>query len=187
MVSTRAPSSKSSRPFNNHLVTVPKAPVTIGIIVTFMFYTSFRILSILLWSSRTAKCTTLQVLSFSCWLLLGLVVWPSLGDLFVCQNPTGVCTNASGILKYKRILQDRFWVVHMPFVCMVKFNFLLKIPSWSPFSPSRVKSYTLSLLVSHIRLICDWSFRLYHCITYNCCLLCLIYSFFDMVGAYGVV
>ena len=37
MVSTRLPTSKSSRPFSKPLVTVPKAPITIGIIVTFMF------------------------------------------------------------------------------------------------------------------------------------------------------
>ena len=47
----------TSSPFNNPLVTVPKAPVTIGIIVTFMFlffliplqgtYPSFHILSFL--------------------------------------------------------------------------------------------------------------------------------------------
>ena len=36
MVSTRPPTSKSSSPFNNPLVTIPKAPITIGIIVTFM-------------------------------------------------------------------------------------------------------------------------------------------------------
>ena len=53
MVSTRSPTSKSPRPFNNPLVTVPKAPITIGIIVTFMFqqgrgtYLSFHILLIL--------------------------------------------------------------------------------------------------------------------------------------------
>ena len=38
MVSTLPLISKSSIPFNNPLVTVPKAPITIGIIVTFMFY-----------------------------------------------------------------------------------------------------------------------------------------------------
>ena len=43
MVATRPPTSKSSRPFNNHLVTVPKASITIGIIVTFIFH-SFSIL-----------------------------------------------------------------------------------------------------------------------------------------------
>ena len=34
--------SKSSSPFNNPLVTVPKAPITIGIIVTFMFHSLFN-------------------------------------------------------------------------------------------------------------------------------------------------
>ena len=42
MVSTRSPTSKSSRPFNNPLVAVPKAPITIGIIVTFMFHSFFQ-------------------------------------------------------------------------------------------------------------------------------------------------
>ena len=59
IVSSRPPTSTSSRPFNNYLVTVSKAPITIGIIVTFMFhsfsilwqgwgtYSSFHILSVL--------------------------------------------------------------------------------------------------------------------------------------------
>ena len=42
-VSTRPPTSKSYRPFNNPLVIVPKAPITIGTIVTFVFH-SFKIL-----------------------------------------------------------------------------------------------------------------------------------------------
>ena len=45
MVSTRPPTSKSSSPFSNPLVTVPKAPITIAIIVTCMFqsfYNSFE-------------------------------------------------------------------------------------------------------------------------------------------------
>ena len=42
MVSTRPPTTKSSRPLNNPLVTVPKAPITIGIIVTFMFHSFFQ-------------------------------------------------------------------------------------------------------------------------------------------------
>ena len=36
IVSIRPPTSKPSSPFNNPLVTVPKAPITIGIIVNFM-------------------------------------------------------------------------------------------------------------------------------------------------------
>ena len=38
MVSTRPVISKFSSPFNNPLVTAAKAAITIGIIVTFMFY-----------------------------------------------------------------------------------------------------------------------------------------------------
>ena len=45
MVSTRPPTSKFSRPFNNPLVTVTKAPITTGIIVTFMFHSFFNSLA----------------------------------------------------------------------------------------------------------------------------------------------
>ena len=77
MVSTRLRTSKFSSPFNNPLVTVPKAPITIGIIVTFMFHSFFNSLarsryffffshssSFILWSAGTAKSTILQVLFF---------------------------------------------------------------------------------------------------------------------------
>ena len=73
MVSTRLPSSKSSRTSNNPLVTVPKAQITIVIIVTFMFHSFFNSLarsmylslfshsfSFILWSAGTAKSTVLQ-------------------------------------------------------------------------------------------------------------------------------
>ena len=42
MVSTHPSTSTSSWSFNNPLVTVPKAPITIGIIVTFMFHSFFQ-------------------------------------------------------------------------------------------------------------------------------------------------
>ena len=45
MVSSQPPTSKSSRPFNNPLVTVLKAPVTISIIVTFIFHSFFNSLT----------------------------------------------------------------------------------------------------------------------------------------------
>ena len=45
MVSTRPPTSKSSSPFSNPLVTLPKAPITIGTIVTFMFHSFFNSLA----------------------------------------------------------------------------------------------------------------------------------------------
>ena len=42
MVSTCLPTSKSSSPFSNPFVTVPKAPISIGTIVTFMFHSFFN-------------------------------------------------------------------------------------------------------------------------------------------------
>ena len=75
IVSTRPPTSKSSRPFNNHLVIVPKAPITTGTIVTFMYHSFFNSLSrtrylsffslsfrFILWSAGTAKSTILQIM-----------------------------------------------------------------------------------------------------------------------------
>ena len=76
MVFTHPPTFKSSSPFSNPLVTVPNVPITISIIVTFMFhffnylarwrYLSFFSLSFsfILWSVRTAKSTILLVLFF---------------------------------------------------------------------------------------------------------------------------
>ena len=74
MVSPRQPTSKSPRPFNNPLVTVLKAPITIGIIVNFMFHSFFNSLaksrylslfshsfSFILWSAGTAKPAILLV------------------------------------------------------------------------------------------------------------------------------
>ena len=82
MVSSRPPTSKSSRPFNNPLVTVPNAPITIGIIVTIMFHSFFNSIassrylslfshsfSFILWSAGTAKSTILLLL------LLSLSFW----------------------------------------------------------------------------------------------------------------
>ena len=75
MVSTRPPTSKSSTPFNNPSVTVPKIPITISIIVALMFHSFFNSLarsrylsffshffSFTQWSAGTAKSTILQIL-----------------------------------------------------------------------------------------------------------------------------
>ena len=77
IVSTRLPTSKSSRPFNNPLVILPNAPITFGTIVTFMFHSFFNSLArsrylsffslsfrFILWSAGTAKSTILQILFF---------------------------------------------------------------------------------------------------------------------------
>ena len=77
MVSKRPPTSKSSSPFNDPLVTVLKSPITTGIIVAVMFHNFFNSLvrsrylylfshsfNFILWSAGTAKSTILQVLFF---------------------------------------------------------------------------------------------------------------------------
>ena len=100
IVSTRPSTSKSSRPFHNPLVIVPKAPITIGTIVTFMFHSFFNSqarsrylsfshsFSFILWSARTTVDNFANFFFFK--LLLSLVFWPRLGDPCVCQSPIGV-------------------------------------------------------------------------------------------------
>ena len=77
IVSTRPLTFKSSRPYNNPLVIVPKAPITIGTTVTFMFHSFFNSLarsrylsffslsfSFILWSAGSAKSIILQIIVF---------------------------------------------------------------------------------------------------------------------------
>ena len=98
MVSTRPPTSKSSSPFSNPLVTVPNAPITIGIIVTCIFHSFFSSLprsryisffshsfSFILWSAGTcgfftpvfANCLSLE----SEWQQFFLIILCFLADL----------------------------------------------------------------------------------------------------------
>ena len=94
MVSTRPPSSESSSLFSNPLATVPNVPITVGITVTFMFhiflnslasrstYPSFYILSVLFCGQPGEQSRQFCKFSSFCWLFLGLVFWPKLGDPF---------------------------------------------------------------------------------------------------------
>ena len=103
IVSTRLPTSRSSSPFSNPLITVPNVPITIGIIFTFMFHRFFQFpgkfeVLILLFTffqfysmvSRDSKVDYFAYSLFFCWLLLGLVFWPWVGDPCVGQSPIGV-------------------------------------------------------------------------------------------------
>ena len=89
-----------SRPFSNPLITVPKAPITIGTIVTFMFHSFFNSLarsrylsffshffSFILWSARTVKSTLLQILFF----LLLIIIKSG----FLAENRRSVCMSKS--------------------------------------------------------------------------------------------
>ena len=103
MVFTRPSTSKSSSPFSNCLVTEPKAPITIGTIIRFMFHSFFNSLarsrylfffsdsfSFIQSLAGTTKSTILQMFFFFGWLILGLVFWPRLRDPCVCQSHIGV-------------------------------------------------------------------------------------------------
>ena len=102
MVSTRPPTSKSSSPFNNPLFTVPKAPITIGIIVNCMFHSFFHSLArswylsvfshsfiFIQWSAGTANLTILKILCFLL-IIIRSGLFPRLDDPCVCQSPIGV-------------------------------------------------------------------------------------------------
>ena len=84
-------------------------------------YLSFCSLSVLLGRlpGRQSPLFSRFAFFFLCWLSLRLVVWPGLGDPFVSQIPE----------KFVRLIfRDIFLVVHIPFVNMVKFQFLAQFP-----------------------------------------------------------
>ena len=65
-----------------------------------------------------AKFTIRQILSFyfsGSWLSQSVVVWSRLGDKFYPKIPDNIV---------HLILQDLFWIVHLPRVRIVKFKFL---------------------------------------------------------------
>ena len=123
MVSTRPPTSKSSSPFNNPLVTVPKAPIKIGMIVSvfhnffnslarsrYLFFFSLSF-SFTLWPAGTAKSTILQVLFFLLIILrsglLAEIRWSvcmsSLIGVYVCHSPGQMLGCAYTICLYGQI------------------------------------------------------------------------------------
>ena len=82
-------------------------------------YLSLLSLSFTLWSAETARPIIRLVLFCCCWESLGQVVWPRLGVPFVSQNPREFCA-----FHYP----GRIPIFHLPFVRMVKFQFLVQFP-----------------------------------------------------------
>ena len=118
MVSTRPPTSKSSRPFNNPLVTVPKAPITIGIIVTFMFHSFFNSL---------ARSRYLSLFSHSFSFILWSAgqysriwtVWSQLPDFFSLLSIRLLISVSKHFLKYvyfQKLLTSREWQYRIKFL-----------------------------------------------------------------------
>ena len=118
MVSTRPPTSKSSSPFSNPLVTVPNAPITVSIIVTFMFHSFFNSLArsrylsffslsfnFILWSAWTAKSTILHI-PFFLLIIIGKYAREMYGMLQTAFRPS--CMNRTSVFEWhKRFKEGR--------------------------------------------------------------------------------
>ena len=137
MVSSYPLISKPSSHSTNPLVTVPNAPITTGLTVTFMIFFSSLARSMYLSlfslpfiftlaSTGTAKSPNRQVIY--CFVDYHQV-WLSGWDLVICSYlkilKNFVCP----------ILQDGFRIVHIPLVRMVKFKFLARFPGDHPAHP----------------------------------------------------
>ena len=127
MVSTRPVIYKSSSPFYNHLVTISRVPITIGTNVTFFrFHSKVQVLSLLFtfFQSYSVVSRESKVHNFASSLFLHLIIIRSGRQAKIRRS---VC-----MLKSHRslcfILLDRFWVVDIPFVPMVKFKCLAQLP-----------------------------------------------------------
>ena len=139
--STRPVISKSSSPCANSLVTLPSAPITIGITVTFMFHSFFNSLarsrysslfshsfSFTQWSAGTAKYTNLQVLFFLL-IIIRSFVWLIFAVPFVCQKPRGVCASRSS----GEMLACAYTICSSG-----RIEISCTVPCGSPFPPSRI-------------------------------------------------
>ena len=173
MVSTCLVIFKSYCPCINPLVTVLRAPIPIGIIVTFMLHSFFISLAWLmysslfshsfnftLWSAGTATFPIRQLLRLFIFLFfirsgrLAEIRWSvciskSLRSL--CHSPGQMLGCVYTICSYGQTSTS------------------CTIPDESPCQLCHAKSYTLSVLICCIRLLCHWSFRLHHHIIYICC------------------
>ena len=112
MVSTCPSTSKSSSPFSNPLVTVPNAPITIGIIFTCMFHSFFNSLARLMvfhWSLSDSKSLRVSTTLFSILTdLNNAEIWMMSTRPLIFQAPQsfyhsfGDCTQNTNYNWYKR-------------------------------------------------------------------------------------
>ena len=120
-VSTRPVISKSSRPWG---------PITIGIIVTFMFHSFFNSLArsnyltlfshpfnLTLWSAGTSKFPFLQIISFLLIIIRPSRLVKSRWSVWMSKSQRSLCVS----------FQDRFWYVHIAFVRIVTLQFLAQL------------------------------------------------------------
>ena len=159
MVSAHPLISQSSSLFTNSLVTVPSAPNTIGVTVTFIFYRFFSFLPKIIYfiltllSAGTAKSIIRQVLFF-CYVSLGLVVCLRLGDPFVSRNPWEffVSHSPGWILDYAYTICLYYYYYHYLFIRVFRISL-----SWWSFTIAWV---TASLLKSPGLFSVFWPFSI---------------------------
>ena len=119
-------------PLSFLLVTVPRAPITIAITITIMFYSFFIFLQ------GPGIYLSLRFFFFQFYYVVrrDSKVYNSASTLFLLLfniikfiRLAKICLYLKILENFVRlILQDRFWVVHLLFVHMVKFQFLAQFP-----------------------------------------------------------
>ena len=179
IVSTRHPTSKSSRPFNNPLVIVPKAPITIGTIVTFMFHSFFNSLArskylsffslsfrFILWSVGTAKSTILQIFFFLLIIRFGLLARIR-GSVCMLKSYRSLCVSFS---------MTGAWLYIYHLLVWSNFNFL-HISQWITLptqSCLALYSFCANLLHSLIMWLIVLSLSPHSLHLLFCCVLCIL-------------
>ena len=133
---------KSSSPCINPLVTVPSAPITIGITITFMLHSFYSSLAKLRYLSLFSLSFSFTLFSkfFFLKLSLGLIIWPKLNHSFVSKSQRILCISFSS-------MDSEVCIYHL----FVWSNFnLLHNSLWITFS---TQSYTLFELIYCIHLL----------------------------------
>ena len=136
-------------PCTSPLVTVPKAPITTNINVTFMFHSFFQFPSkfevfiplFIFFQFFSVVSRDSKFHNFASSLFLLIIIRSSR----LAEIKWSVCMSKSR-RSLCVILQDRCWVVHRPFVHMVKFKFLAQFPV-DYFSHSIVSSFIFGNLL----------------------------------------
>ena len=189
IVSTRPPTSKSSRPFNNPLVIVPNAPITIGTIVTFMFHSFFNSLArsrylsffplsfrFILWPTGTAKSTILQIFLFFIIIMwsgrLAGIKWPvcmlkshrNLCESF-SRTGAGLCIYHLFVWLNWNFLHISQWITLPTQSCLALYSFCANL----------LHSLILWLIVSslsphsqHLLFCCYYYYYYYYYYFYHC-------------------
>ena len=175
MVSARPLISKSFSPFNNPMVTIPKAPITVGIIVTFMYH----FLSVLFCghSGQQSLQFCKLCLLFFLWIFIRSDLQAEIRgsicmskyhwSLYVSFSRTdaGLCIYHLFIWSNLKFLQNSQWITLASHLCLVLYSFYANL----------LHSHIMWLMVSSLS-------------PYNLHLLfCCVYPCFDWVGSYDVV